>query len=583
MAIAHDASTTDQFGGGHSSRTFAHTVSGSDLILFVKVGCYQNAGQTVTGITYNGVALTKVDAQNQGTNTIRAELWYLVAPATGANNVIVTWSAAVASASYCATSYTGVNQTTPLGTSAKTSGTGTAVSLAVSSATGEVVVDSLAWRRDGSPTMTVGGSQTQRHNVLVSAGSSFNGGASSDQPGATTTTMAWTMSGTNHSWAIVAVPVKPVSGTTFTTTLSSGTTGSAGVTDRPGCGVAASTSASASLTRHAAVARAAANAAAAALVRAVAVTRSSSTTGTAGVTDRRDAAVSASTTATPTLARRTNLTRAAASTALAAVTHGLATLRTLTAGTTGSAGLLNRPTISRSATTTAAAHTQSVGARLAEIAASTAASPVIVRGARKSLAATTTAAVVVARRTSRAVAAAQAIAVAISRRPSRTTAASAPLAVTITNRVAIARSAAAVAAAAFRRISSTHLHAPADLDADVDRQQALHVAIAAASTATTRVEKAIALTRSVATIATAGVRRVTQLVIRGVVTGLASLMPHTGRPTTSEYRPRIRSARAGSSTGLSAGTVRAPSAGDDDSPAAGGAGTILGPSAGDIP
>lgn len=65
---------------------------GSNRILFVGVTISQTGSTvTVTGITYNGVALTQVNTSAASTNR-RADLWYLIAPATGANNVIVTLS-----------------------------------------------------------------------------------------------------------------------------------------------------------------------------------------------------------------------------------------------------------------------------------------------------------------------------------------------------------------------------------------------------------------------------------------------------------------------------------------------------------
>ena len=62
----------------------------------------------VTGVTYNGVAMTRVD--DVGTANRWFNLWYLTAPATGAHDIVVSLSAS----SFCglaAASYTGVSQT----------------------------------------------------------------------------------------------------------------------------------------------------------------------------------------------------------------------------------------------------------------------------------------------------------------------------------------------------------------------------------------------------------------------------------------------------------------------------------------
>lgn len=105
MAIAHDASTN---GGGATgtSLTFAHVCTGSNLLLFVDVAI-NSASDLVTGVTYNSVAMTQID------KTAITDGWlymfYLLAPATGSNNVVISASSStfIAGAS---SSYTGALQ-----------------------------------------------------------------------------------------------------------------------------------------------------------------------------------------------------------------------------------------------------------------------------------------------------------------------------------------------------------------------------------------------------------------------------------------------------------------------------------------
>src|SRR3972149_5162046 len=75
------------------------------------------SGQTVSGISYNGVALTLVDAATIA-GELRAELWRLIAPATGAHNIVVTLDNTAKFVVH-GCSYTGGNQTTPHGAPAK--------------------------------------------------------------------------------------------------------------------------------------------------------------------------------------------------------------------------------------------------------------------------------------------------------------------------------------------------------------------------------------------------------------------------------------------------------------------------------
>lgn len=86
----------------------------------------------LTGITYNGVALTAIDKSIQVFN-YAAYLYYLIAPATGANNIVVTMSNS-STFSATAVSYTGCHQTTPIDSSNKgntASGTSLTVSTTV--------------------------------------------------------------------------------------------------------------------------------------------------------------------------------------------------------------------------------------------------------------------------------------------------------------------------------------------------------------------------------------------------------------------------------------------------------------------
>ena len=89
----------------------------------------------MSGVTYAGTALTLIGSQNNGTS-VRVELWQLVAPATGANNVVVTLSAA-AKAACGAISLTGVDQTNPVDASNFAASTSANPSVNVTTATND--------------------------------------------------------------------------------------------------------------------------------------------------------------------------------------------------------------------------------------------------------------------------------------------------------------------------------------------------------------------------------------------------------------------------------------------------------------
>lgn len=111
-AIAFDNYTSGLVVGA-SSLTYAHTVSGSNRILFVAARIAGGGGlDLVTGITYNGVALTRDSFENCIANCSGQGqyIYHLVAPATGANNVVVSLSASDTIHAGAA-SYTGASQT----------------------------------------------------------------------------------------------------------------------------------------------------------------------------------------------------------------------------------------------------------------------------------------------------------------------------------------------------------------------------------------------------------------------------------------------------------------------------------------
>ena len=109
MAIAFDAGTYAQYTNG-TSLTFSHTCTGSDRILFVMGHDKQDPTSIITGVTYDGIAMTQVNTLGGGSGTDRAiTLWYLIAPATGSNDVVVSASESD-NLRFSAVSYTGASQ-----------------------------------------------------------------------------------------------------------------------------------------------------------------------------------------------------------------------------------------------------------------------------------------------------------------------------------------------------------------------------------------------------------------------------------------------------------------------------------------
>lgn len=126
MAIAFDAAVSSQDNTGTGTSTWTHTCSGSNRILLIG---FMPSGGSVSGTpTYNGVGMTQIGTFSlAGTVFQNCYLYYLIAPATGANTVSVSYTGA--SYMYSASaSYTGVDQSSPIDVSGNAIATSTSLS-----------------------------------------------------------------------------------------------------------------------------------------------------------------------------------------------------------------------------------------------------------------------------------------------------------------------------------------------------------------------------------------------------------------------------------------------------------------------
>jgi VCBS repeat-containing protein len=201
--------------------TFSHTTgSGSNRLLLVGVA-WRNTSVAIpiSGVTFNSVTMNLVGS-NTSTNNRRLAIYSLLnPPASTTGNVVVTLGGTTNATDIVAgaANFSGVDQTTPLGTFAtayNTSTSATAPTVNVATAANDLVFDTVV---AANGTLTVGSGQTQRWNFTPTTGNITTGG--STEPATTTsTTMSWTS--TAGAWAIGAVPIKPATGAARTTTLS---------------------------------------------------------------------------------------------------------------------------------------------------------------------------------------------------------------------------------------------------------------------------------------------------------------------------------------------------------------------------
>ena len=200
-------------GTGNPTLTVAHTTAGTNRLMLVGVSINITNAPTagVVGVTWNGTPLSFVGAHNDTGSTRRVEMWYLLAPVTGTSNVVVTVNipAAVQEGVVAGvTTFTGVDQTVPLGTFVSADGAGGAASQAdVPSVINGMILDTLA--TDGTQTVTVPGPQVSQWNVQ--RGNNTNPGVrgvGTSRTGAPSVPISETFSGTSN-WSLGAVSVNP--------------------------------------------------------------------------------------------------------------------------------------------------------------------------------------------------------------------------------------------------------------------------------------------------------------------------------------------------------------------------------------
>lgn len=164
----------------------------------------------ITGITYRGVAMTRITSvvgTPCGANGTRSEQWGLVAPLTGAGNIIISFASPVQYTLHSqAVAFAGVDPTNPVRAFASGSGMGTSSSVTVSSAPGDVVVNTVGQARN----ILAPGNCQQQH-VIANHTQSYtldSSGLSTATAAASPVTMTWAF-GPDGSWQSISTSLAP--------------------------------------------------------------------------------------------------------------------------------------------------------------------------------------------------------------------------------------------------------------------------------------------------------------------------------------------------------------------------------------
>ena len=182
------------------------------LIVGVSINRLNNNALAVNTVTDGASTLSFLGSQADAGSDRIVEMYSLVAPPTGANSIVVSFSNVTTTnigAVVGAASFAGVDQGTPLGAFTSAAGaSGTNPTVTVTSGVGQMVIDTIAIT--GNRTANPGTGQTTRWNRNDGNNNTNTDvyGFGSTETGAATVTMSETLSGTS-TWAMGAVSILP--------------------------------------------------------------------------------------------------------------------------------------------------------------------------------------------------------------------------------------------------------------------------------------------------------------------------------------------------------------------------------------
>jgi len=194
--------------------TVSHTVTteGTNRALYVGVIIDTNANLTSIGVKYNTVAMSSIYS---GGTTPYLEVFRLVAPATGANDIVATFTLAsgTVEAVLIGASYINVLQATPEDATTAGTGTGTASAVTPTASDRENVLDFLATNGNEATlahvitdisiqTLIAVDDTTTGTDIALATSSQFADSANS------TPSMSWTWTG-SQDFVHVGIPINP--------------------------------------------------------------------------------------------------------------------------------------------------------------------------------------------------------------------------------------------------------------------------------------------------------------------------------------------------------------------------------------
>jgi len=173
--------------------------------MLVGVSINNDNYETVSSIAYNDISLTYVNSETQSDDA-RVEIWKLVDPPTGTHNVVITFSADLKRYAVGGViTFTGVDQTDPLGTFAGNNATSSSASVTVPSAIGELVLGVFSCETCRSVIFSL--PADEQWNLSAGGGNEIGAGSIVDGVNPQLTISA--SLGKRDHWAMGGISIKP--------------------------------------------------------------------------------------------------------------------------------------------------------------------------------------------------------------------------------------------------------------------------------------------------------------------------------------------------------------------------------------
>lgn len=214
MAIAVDATNASTAIASFNIGTLSHTIGAANEVLVVSIAArvaQPSTNNNVSTVTYNGVGLTPQagtvnNAISPDTFSGKTEIWTLVNPATGVHNIVVTWGGNVTYGGFGASSWTGVDQSTPVEATGGSVGAGTALQGTITTVSANAQLIDAVYSR--SSALTKNAAQTQIGTISLGGGDDTIGASYKNAGASGAKTMDWTEANDGNDWAMSIIALK---------------------------------------------------------------------------------------------------------------------------------------------------------------------------------------------------------------------------------------------------------------------------------------------------------------------------------------------------------------------------------------